>query len=484
MQLSGMAGFSLAMPQLLGCGSSAASPDAGLIDAGGEPLPDAAPGTAWWLRGNYGPVYDEVDTTALQVTGSIPSALNGNYLRNGPNPKDGESAHWFLGHGMFHGLRLEGGQAAWYRNKYARTSFYNEQPFGKPGGFPDLRDTHANTALVYHAERLLALYEVALPFEIGADLSSVGVFDYGGALTTAMAAHPKIDPVSGEMFFHGYSAFAPYLTVHKVDASGGLVSSTPITTPGPSMMHELQLTESYVIFLDLPITFDFALVNSGLPYKWNDTYGARIGVMPRDGSDKDVTWFDINPCYMFHTLNAHEVSDQVIIEGVRHDRLWVDGPNMFASEPALHRWTLNMTSGAVSEEQVDDRMIEFPQVAPAVRGRAHRYGYAVEFGDSPDGVASGPGQKLVKYDIQTGSTQVLDFGPGIQPEEPLFIPKSSGGAEDAGWIFSLTYDHAHNVSRLAIVDAQAFADGPVATIRLPQRVPFGFHGVWVPDSAA
>lgn len=483
-RLTGMAGFGLALPPLFACGGSSSNPDAGTNDAlavdGGSPLPDSAPGTPWWMRGNYGPVHTEVDETNFSVTGTIPTELDGVYMRNGPNPKEGQSSHWFLGEGMFHGVSLAGGGAAWYRNRYARTPLYNDMPFGG-GGFPDVRDTHANTALVHHAQRILALYEVGLPFEIGADLSSVGVYDFDGQLTTAMSAHPKIDPVSGEMFFHGYSALPPFLTYHRVDASGTLVASEEITTQGASMMHDMQLTESYAIFMDLPIVFDFSLVGSGMPYKWDDEYGARIGIMPRAGTNDDVTWFDIDPCYVFHTLNAYESGDDVIIEGARHDRLWVDGPNMFASEPALHRWTLNTVSNNVTETQLDDRNIEFPQVAASVRGRQHRYGYCLRFGDSADGVGPGPGTGVLKYDLDGDTVEAHDFGTGMQPDEPLFVPHPDGGAEDRGWLLSFVYDHANNRSRLAILDAQDMGAPPVAEIHLPQRVPFGFHGLWVPS---
>ena len=121
--------------------------------------------TPFWLTGNFVPTFDEVTETSLEVTGAIPKELNGRYLRNGANPQSGESAHWFLGNGMIHGVELEGGKANWYRNRYVRTPIF-EQPDADPmASMGDLSYSLANTHIVGHAGKILALEEGHWPFE-------------------------------------------------------------------------------------------------------------------------------------------------------------------------------------------------------------------------------------------------------------------------------------------------------------------------------
>ena len=224
LRLSGLASASL-MGWVAGCGGSGQDtnnslwlpdtdgmmmpPDMGMMpgDAGTLPKP-------WWLSGNYGPVPDEIEAFDLMVEGQIPSDLNGIFLRNGANPIHHDSPHWFLGDGMLHGIRFADGKAEWYRNRFIRTPAF-EQMQGD-----SLAANRANTSLVEHAGKVLALYEVGQPFEISPDdLSTIGPYNFEGALQTAMSAHPKIDPVTGEMFFIGYAPFPPYLTLHVVDAN-------------------------------------------------------------------------------------------------------------------------------------------------------------------------------------------------------------------------------------------------------------------------
>ncbi|MBI5515125.1 MAG: carotenoid oxygenase family protein [Deltaproteobacteria bacterium] len=489
LKVSGVAGFGL-----LGCGGNPAggtpSPDAGAttdtgaVDAPGpEATPDGGGATPWWLQGNYGPVADELEATSLEVLGALPPELDGVYLRNGPNPRSGRSGHWFVGDGMLHGVRLQGGRALWYRNRYLQTSLYRGMPFGRSGGFPDVRDTAGNTALALHAGRLLALYEASLPLEVRADLSTVGLYDFAGMLEGPMSAHPKSDPATGELFFHGYGVVPPYVKVHRVDAQGRHQRVTNVMTRGATMVHEFQLTPRWMVVLDLPIVFDLGtLARSPLPYRWRDDYPARVGLVPREG-DGSARWFDIEPCYIFHTFNAFEEGERVVLEGCRHPRLWVDGPDLLASEPMPHRWTLDLSTGRAQEQRLTDQLAEFPQVASAVRGRPHRYGYALNVGRSPDGVHLGDARAYLKHDRVMDRWTRHDLGEGRQPDEPTFVPRPGGRSEDDGWIFGFVYDRAGDRSELVVLDAMNFTAPAVARVRLPRRVPHGFHGLWVPAMA-
>ncbi|AXI76936.1 carotenoid oxygenase family protein [Peterkaempfera bronchialis] len=435
----------------------------------------------YYLEGHLSPVPDETDATGLEVVGTLPAELDGRYLRNGPNPLAGQDGgHWFAGHGMIHGVRLRDGRAEWYRNRWVRTRKLEGAPFVRDDFTLDLAATPANTHVVRHGEKLLALCETGLPYRLTPELDTVGPEDFGGRLRTGMTAHPKEDPVSGELHFFGYGFTAPYLTHHRLSADGRLLESREVRVPGPTMMHDFALTERHVIWLDLPVVFDLALVGSGMPYRWDEGYGARLGVMERTGS-AEVTWYAIDPCYVFHIGNAHEDADgRIVLDAVRYApesfaALWsrVGG----AADPAaaaaatgggaLHRWTLSPADGSVREERLDDRAVEFPTHDDARTGRAHRYLWTV----SDDAV--------VKYDMRTGAARERALGAGDAPGEAVFVRAAGAHGEDEGWLLSLVSDRAAGPARLVVLNA---ADLSLqAEVRLPRHVPAGFHGSWIPE---
>jgi carotenoid cleavage dioxygenase-like enzyme len=431
------------------------------------------PALPFHLQGNFAPVEREVTAFDLPIQGAVPAALRGTYVRNGPNPKRGTSPHWFLGDGMLHGVALRDGRARWYRNRYVRTrTFVEDAPT-----VGDITAGVANTHVIEHAGRVLALVETSLPTEVTRELETVGCFDYGGRLTTGMTAHPKRCPRTGELHFFGYSFAPPFLTYHRADASGQLVQSEIIDVPGPTMIHDFGITERHVVFMDLPIVFDMELAMAGtMPYRWSDDYGARLGVMPRGGGNADVRWVDVAPCYVFHPLNAYEDErGAVVMDVVRYPELWRAGSSARVTA-SLHRWRVDVAAGKVSEGPLDDRPVEFPRFDERLTGLAHRFGYAVERGGD-----RGAETALLKYDLRGGVTTVHDFGAGRAPGEPVFVPASPTAAENEGWLLTYVYDAARDTSDLVILDAEDFSGKPVATIALPQRVPFGFHGSWLPE---
>ncbi len=441
------------------------------------------PSLPFHLRGNYAPVRDEVEAFDLPVDGDVPRVLCGRYVRNGPNPKTGQSPHWFLGDGMLHGVRLLDGRALWYRNRWVRTrAFVEDAPRWRPDGELDLTVGLANTHVIAHAGRLLALVETSLPIEVTRELDTLGCFDFDGRLTTGMTAHPKICPRTGELHFFGYSFTPPFLTYHRAGAAGRLVQSEVIEVPGPTMVHDFAITAGHVVFMDLPVVFDLELAAAGtMPYRWSDDYGARLGVMPRGGTNADVRWFEIAPCYVFHPLNAYEDEHgAVVMDVVRYPELWRVRAETRTPPPALHRWRIDLAAGRVGESSLDDRAIEFPRCDERRVGLAHRYGYAVYTEQSVD---RSPGTALIKYDLRDGTSAMHDFGPGRAPAEPVFVPASAAAGEDEGWVMTYVHDGARDGSDLVILDAADFTGKPVATIALPQRVPFGFHGSWIPDPA-
>ena len=436
------------------------------------------------LRGNYAPVTQEVTAFDLPVRGAVPRELSGLYLRNGPNPKSGTSPHWFVGDGMVHGVRLENGRAAWYRNRWVRTKVL-ENPqlsFVQEDGSVDRTVAVANTNVIGHAGRIYALVENGFPTELSRELDTLGLRDFGGKLQSAFTAHPKPCPKTGELHFFGYGFFPPFLTYHVLDKAGELVRSLEIPVPGPTMMHDFAITERHVIFMDLPVVFDLEQALSGadgLPYHWSDDYGARLGVMPRSGGVADLRWYEIAPCYVFHLWNAYETADgRIVLDVARYPELWRTNSSAFETASA-HRFTLDPRSGTVKEEPLDERPIEFPRVDDRRSGLRNRYGYTVAaVGGADEGFRG-----LLKYDFEKGGSVEHDFGPGSATGEGVFVAAGSRAGEDEGHVLSFVHDAATNGSSLVILDAHDFAKPPVAEVPLPQRVPFGFHGNWVPDES-
>ncbi|MGI9163986.1 MAG: carotenoid oxygenase family protein [Mycobacterium sp.] len=426
----------------------------------------------FFQRGNYAPVPDEITEYDLTVEGTIPPELDGWYLRNGSNPRQ-PTGHWFTGDGMIHGVRISAGAAKWYRNRWVRTeSFDNPFPLYNADGTRNLRSAVANTNIINHAGRTLALVESSFPYELTNDLETVGCYDFGGKLDDAMTAHPKICPTTGELHFFGYgNLFQPHVTYHRVDADGNLTVNRPVEVKALTMMHDFAMTSEHVIFMDLPIVFDLDIAINGkgdMPYRWDDNYGARFGVLRRDDPFGDVRWFEIEPCYVFHVANAYEDGNRIVVQGCRYPELWrQDGG--FDASAVLWSWTIDLTTGTVTEQQLDDRAVEFPRIDDRLAGLAARY--AVSVGDA----------RLVRYDLQTGDVLEHRFGstdaPG-GPGEAVFVPAPTGG-EAEGWYLAFVYDPGRDSSDLVILDAADFAGDPVARIRLPRRVPYGFHGNWI-----
>jgi carotenoid cleavage dioxygenase-like enzyme len=437
--------------------------------------PSAIFGTGdFFRRDNYAPVADELTEFDLPVEGAIPADLDGWYLRNGPNPRFA-TEHWFTGDGMIHGVRIEGGRAAWYRNRWVRTeSFENAFPLYNADGTRNLHASVANTHVVNHAGKTLALVESSLPYEITNDLDTLGAYDFGGKLVDSMTAHPKICPTTGELHFFGYgNIFAPHVTYHRADANGELTVNRPLEVPALTMMHDFALTQDHVIFMDLPVVFDIDIAMTGkrdMPYRWDDDYGARLGVLRRDDPFGDVRWFDIDPCYVFHVVNAYDDGRAIVLDAIRYPEIW-RGTSGFETDGVLWRWTLDLATGAVAERQLDNRAVEFPRIDDRLAGLPARY--AVSVGETT----------LIRYDLHTGSAAEHTFGtaqaPG-RPGEAVFVPSTSGTAdESSGWYLAYVHDPVRNGSDLIIIDASDFSGAPVARITLPQRVPHGFHGNWI-----
>jgi len=482
-----------------------------------------------YLRDNFAPVREELTVADLAVTGRMPDHLDGRYLRIGPNPVDdpGEGHHWFLGDGMVHGVRLADGEAKWYRNRYVRSDRVAKQ-LGEPSRSAgwDNADFAADTHVREHAGRTLALVEAGFsPYELTEELETVGPTDFDGTLQmmghlpAGYSAHPHEDPETGELHAVSYNWLRGNRVDYTVRGTDGRIRRTvPVEVGGSPMMHDFALTENYVVLYDLPVVFDKARAVQGmpralrlparlmmsaiigrnplpdpvvariargsrtggpmstLPYSWDQDYPARLGLLPREGGSADVRWFEIDPCFVFHTLNAYEDGENVVIDVVRHDRMFATVLNGPDEGPAtLARFTIDLAAGKVREDRFDERSQEFPRINEGHTGRCHRFGYAVGF---QDGL---PGDPVLRHDLVAGNTAVRNLGAGREASEFCFVANDDAADEADGVLMGYVFDKARGASDLVVLDAQSLED--VAAVHLPARVPVGFHGSWNPTSS-
>ncbi|THD55094.1 carotenoid oxygenase family protein [Phenylobacterium sp.] len=450
-----------------------------------------------YLSGNFAPIRSE-DDFDLTVEGEIPADLRGALFRIGPNPQfepRDPNHHWFFGDGMVHGFYVEDGRVR-YRNRYVRTPKWelehehgrslfgmgpmNSDPLtlGNEGGT-------ANTNIVWHAGKLMALEEAHLPFEMDArTLASKGyVRSYKGRVT----AHPKIDPRTGEMVWFAYGVgdtpLSAGMSYGVTAADGTVVRRDDFQAPFASMVHDFMTTENHVLFPILPLTASLERAMKGLPpFAWEPGKGSYVGVMRRDGDVSSIRWFNTEACYVFHPLNSWEEGDKIYCDVMRYDVAPLfpkaDGSPGDKAAARLVRWTFDLASNsdAIKEEALDDIDGEFPRVDPRVETRKHRHGW---YGADPSGSKTVRLNAIAHLDLQTGKRQVYALDGGDATSEPVFTPRSADAAEGDGWLTAVVYRAGEDRSDLLVFEALDVARGPIAVANMPRRVPFGFHGNWV-----
>ncbi len=433
----------------------------------------------WHLAGNFAPVTDELTVDDLEVEGLLPDGLAGTYVRNGFNPRTGWSPHWFFGHGMLHAVDLADGRAR-YRNRYVRTPYWDDDGSDLRALLDPARSP-ANTHVVRHNGQWLALEEQHQPYALDDELITVGRQDFGGGVTGSFTAHPRVCPITGELLAFGYQLVkAPHLTYYRISPAGEVMQAEPIDLPNPVMMHDWNVTPNNVVFMDLPVRFGLdRAMNGEEPFFFDRDAGARLGVMPRTGTNDDVTWFEIDPCYVFHPVNSHEDGDRIVLTVCRSEGVMQNGFDDLGAMAQLWRWTIDRSTGRVTEEQLDDRRSDFPRVDDRRIGQPVRYGYTAQL--TWEGPAT-IGSELYKYDLTDGSAEVHTTSAQTRLGEPVFAPAGPDSAEDEGWILVFAHDEADDRTELRIIEAQDFSGPPVARVRLPRRVPYGAHGSWLPAS--
>ncbi len=452
--------------------------------------------TGPYLTGWYAPVGDELDVADMPVTGSIPPALSGLYVRNGPNPMFEPKGryHVFDGDGMLHGVYLDDGRAR-YRNRWIRTDGLEAErragralyggmanadfpDAGELGGGPPMKNV-ANTNVIRHAGRTLCLWEAGLPTEVTWELDTVGLHDFSGTYAGTFSAHPKTDPVTGELATFGYGLDIGY---RVISARGEVTHSVQIPLRAPVMMHDFVMTEDHAVFLDAPAVFDFVAFARGEPMlRWRPDNGTRFGVLPRRGTADDIMWIEVENCYVFHFMNAWTQDGKVIVDGARLSRMDIgleEDTSPASAEGALHRWTIDLSTPTATCERLGELPGDLPRVSPRREGLRNRFGYLATFST---GVAKmGEFDSVTKHDFDGNTQTTHRYGTHQVAGEAVFAPDPDGAAEDDGWLLNFVTDKSALSTDLVILEAHDLDE--VARVHLPRRVPFGFHGNWMPEA--
>ncbi len=416
-----------------------------------------------YLNGIHAPMTEEFTLDALAVTGTIPDALDGRYMRIGPNPLGEPNParyHWFTGDGMVHGIRIANGRALWYRNRWVRTTQVSQAlgEAAKPG--PRLAETTVNTNVIGHSGRTYALVEAGgTPVELDETLDTIAHNAFDGTLKGAFTAHPHRDPATGELHAICYHAPDMNHVYHVVVGTDGRVRrEEPIAVQHGPSIHDCAITERFVLVFDLPVTFSTRAMLAGFtfPYRWNPDHPARIGLMPREGTAADIVWCPVDPCYVYHPCNAYDLADgSLVVDVCVHDRNShrdYRGPD--ADDIKFERWTINPATRHIDRHVIDTAPQEFPRCDERLVGQPYRFAYSLHVphaGDNLIGETS-----IFKHDLVTGTRETHDFGPDRFPGEFVFIPRSAGSDEDDGWLMGLVVDMAQETTDLVILDAHKF----------------------------
>lgn len=444
-----------------------------------------------FLEGPFAPVDQEITVHDLKVTGTVPDGLDGRLLRVGPNPIDPEDPvtyNWFSGNGMVHGVRLRDGRAEWYRNRFVRDDQVTasrgwpkisgpEAP--APGPNYVVRQT-ANTNVMSQGGHTFAFMEGGqLPYELTYELETIARSNFEDTWNGAWTGHPHRDATTGEL--HGVAYrwdwnFAQYVVL---DVDGRVRKTVDVPLEGRPIIHDMALSSRYCVFYNGPVQAHPGMLEKGydFPYAWDFDHRPAWALLPREGSADQVVWCETEPAAVFHILGAFDLPDgRVAVDVCSNERLFHSDPTGPTDTPSrLDRYYLDPATGRCVVKRLDDTPQEMPRLDERLVGVGeHRYGYF-------SSRAKDAGSALLKQDLLRGTSECYAYGPGRFGMEAVFVPRTADAAEDDGWLMTYVSDLANGNAEVLILHSQDLAGGPVARIHIPQRVPLGFHGNWVPD---
>lgn len=461
-----------------------------------------------YRSGPWKPNSREYSACDLEVEGELPGDLQGIYIRNTENPLHDAIGryHPFDGDGMLHSLYLDGDRVE-YRNRYIRTDGFNaELEAGRPlwaglresptksdrdgwGARTRLKDASSTDVVVHRGRAATSFYQCGDIYELDPrtlEGQEKAAWLAGVTPGWGVSAHTKVDEATDELLFFNYSKQAPYLHYGLVNARGVLDHYIPVELPGPRLPHDMAFTDRYAILNDLPLFWDpEALKANAHAVRFFPHLPSRFAILPRRGAPEDVRWFEAKPCYVLHWINAYEEGDEVVLDGyAQNPKLGHKVPLPEAMKPFqvldingvgahAYRWRFNLKTGAVTEGPIEEEVSEFGMINPKFAGKPYRYTWAM---------TARPGwflfNGIVRLDVETGSRQEYRFPDGVYASESPMAPAQGGEAEDDGYVVTFTTDMNEDSSSALVFDAGDIAAGPIASVRLPQRICVGTHSYW------
>lgn len=467
-----------------------------------------------YRTGAWRPQTREWTATEMEVEGTIPDDLSGAYLRNTENPlvPAMERYHPFDGDGMIHSIFFSNGKAE-YRNRFVRTegllteldaggpqwSGLAESPLVSPrqdgwGARTRMKDASSTDVVVHNGIALTSFYQCGDLYRLDpVTLQDLGREQWQGSFPTAgVSAHTKVDERTGELLFFNYQTTYPYMHYGVVSPNGELSHYTPIPLPGPRLPHDMTFTENYSILNDCPLFWKEDLIERGIyATQFHRDMPTRLGVIPRYGTEADIRWFECDATYVLHWINAYEDGDEIVVDGYfQYDPSPGVGPDatleqrmfrfldLFALQSRPYRWRLNMRTGTVTEGPLSDTITEFGMINAGVAGKHHEWVYSTIPARGWFGF-----EGIIKHNVVTGTEERHQLPDGTYASETVFAPRPNATAEDDGYLITFTMDVPNDRSDCLVFDAQNVSDGPVARIRLPERICSGTHATWAAADA-
>lgn len=475
-------------------------------------LPDEDPNP--YRTGAWRPQTAEYDAWDLDVEGQIPDDLVGVYLRNTENPllTPITTYHPFDGDGMLHSVSFASGEAT-YRNRFVRTdAFLAERVAGESlwagmaelpatslredgwGARPRMKDASSTDVLVHRGVALSSFWMCGDLYQHDpATLEPRGKADFGGRFPAeGVSAHPKVDERTGEMLFFNYGLEGPHMHYGELSPDGALQHYVDVQLPGPRLPHDMAFTENYAIVNDFPMFWHPGLMESGMYVpSFFPELPSRFGIIPRHGgaaAGGPIRWFEADPTYVLHFVNAYEDGTTIVLDGyfqhspsLKSDRGATFEENLYryldvtAFDARMHRWRFDLETGVCTEGPLSDQNREFGMINGTFAGLEHRYSYSaipVEGWFGFRGVA--------KLDLLTGDEECFSLPDGVYASETTMAPREGSTAEDDGYLITITMDTNTDESHCVVLDAAAPGNGPIARIRLPERISSGTHACWAP----
>ena len=446
------------------------------------------PNTHPYLRGPWAPVADEQLVFDLEVEGRLPAGLDGVYVRTGPNPFPGRSGpryHWLSGDGMVHGICLGGGRALWYRNRWVNAPDIARARLqaAPPAVDALVPDGTGNANAVTHAKRLYVFSGMGLPYELSDSLETLAMTDFGGPMPAGSIPYPRFDPATGELHTLAYHPERPYVRHHVIDGAGRMRVVRELPIDRPILVQDFGLTAAHLVIFDLPVCFNEEAMFEGepLPYRWDRHGSARIGLVPRSGDPAATQWFEIDACWIPRVAAVRDQSDRTIVEVIQRPALFDrDLRGDDEGSPSLQRFTLEPRRGRIAHEVVDADEQDLPcrdgRTPPGCDDLYWTLGITPVEGRHPPA-----GDRLLQHRTGRDERRAYALPRGWRLSSPTFVPAHDRSARGSGWLVAFAHSTNDPKSRFMVFDSSRPDLGPVASVLIPARIPFGFSGCWVPS---